>query len=106
MSPQAVLTLSPGPAQGAGEPQGTAPSVGEELTDVRGRARVRVRGAQPDQRQQDEAGGQKQGQQVEQQQETKKGEIGLDARAKEAYGENRKLVREALSQRSSGASEG
>lgn len=55
---------------------------GEELTDVR--ARARVRGVQPDQRQQDEAGGQKEGQQVEQQQETEKGEVGLDAGAKEA----------------------
>lgn len=57
-----------------------------------------VRGAQPDQGQQDEATGQKQSQQVEQQQEAKEGEVGLDSGAKEAYWENSRWVREAPSQ--------
>lgn len=58
------------------------PSAGGALTEVEGRAWVT--GAEPDQGQQDEAGGQQQGQQVEQQQEAEKGEVGLDSGAKEA----------------------
>lgn len=82
--------------QGAGELPGTTPSVGQALTEVKGGAWVR--GAQPDQGQQDEATGQKQSQQVEQQQEAKEGEVGLDSGAKEAYWENSRWVREAPSQ--------
>lgn len=79
-------TLSPRQAQGASGLQITVPSMGQALTEVKGRAWVR--GLEPDQGQQDEAGGQKQGQQIEQQQEAKEGEIGLDSSAKEACEEN------------------
>lgn len=79
-------TLSPRPAQGARGLRITVPSMGQALTEVKGRAWVR--GPEPDQGQQHEAGGQKQGQQIEQQQETKEGEIGLDSSAKEACEEN------------------
>lgn len=43
-----------------------------------------VRGAEPDQGQQDEAGSEQQDQKVEQQQEAQEGEVGLDSGAKEA----------------------
>lgn len=61
--------------------------VGRALTEVKGGACVG--GAEPDQGQQHEAGGQQQGQQVEQQQEAKEGEVGLDPGAEEAYGGRR-----------------
>lgn len=64
---------------------GTVPSVGQALTEVQSRSSVR--GAEPGQGQQDEAGGQKKGQEVKQQQEAKEGEVGLDSGAEEACGE-------------------
>lgn len=76
--------LSPGPLQVAGGLWVTVPSVGLALTEVKGRAWIRR--VEPDEGQQDEAGGQKQGQQVEHQQEAKEGEVGLDSSAEEACG--------------------
>lgn len=55
---------------------------GWALTEVKGGARVK--GAEPDQGQQDEAGSEQQDQKVEQQQEAQEGEVGLDSGAKEA----------------------
>lgn len=54
------------------------------LTQFQGRAWLR--GAEPDQGQQHKAGSQEHGQQVEQQQEAKESEVGLDPGPEEAYG--------------------
>lgn len=70
--------------------------MGWALTEVKGGACVG--GAEPDQGQQDEAGSEKQGEKVEQQQEAKEGEVGLDSGAKEAYEESSRSFRAAPSQ--------
>lgn len=69
--------------------------LGQALTRVRGGAWVW--GAEPDQGQQHKGGGQKHRQQVEDQEEAKKGEVGLDSGAEQAYGETSRWVKEALS---------
>lgn len=69
--------------------------MGQALTGVRGGAWVW--GAEPDQGQQHKAGGQKHRQQVEDQEESEKGEVGLDSGAEQAYGENSRWVKEPLS---------
>lgn len=59
-------------------------STGSALTQFQGRAWLR--GAEPEQGQQHKAGSQQHGQQVEQQQEAKESEVGLDPGPEEACG--------------------